>query len=57
MVVSVADGNKVYTTAVCKGFSWQIQGTTFATDCMVLPLGFCDVVLGIQWLSTLGPII
>nr|DAD20694.1 TPA_asm: hypothetical protein HUJ06_022157 [Nelumbo nucifera] len=57
MAVSVADGNKVYIATVCKGFSWQIQGTTFAADCMVLPLGFCDVVLGIQWLSTLGHIV
>nr|DAD43229.1 TPA_asm: hypothetical protein HUJ06_001459 [Nelumbo nucifera] len=57
MVVSVAYGNKVYTSTLCKGFSWQIQGTTFVADCMVLLLGFCDVVLGIQWLSTLGPIV
>lgn len=29
----------------------------FTSDVMVLPLGCCDLVLGVQWLSTLGPII
>ncbi|GJU95853.1 glycoside hydrolase, catalytic domain-containing protein [Tanacetum coccineum] len=38
----------------CKGFSWKLRGETFTTDVMLLPLGGCDMVLGIQWLSTLG---
>ncbi|GJU51961.1 transposon ty3-G gag-pol polyprotein [Tanacetum coccineum] len=40
----------------CKGFSWKLRGETFTTDVMFLPLGGCDMVLGIQWLSTLGDI-
>ncbi|GKF30895.1 glycoside hydrolase, catalytic domain-containing protein, partial [Tanacetum coccineum] len=40
----------------CKGFSWKLRGETFTTDVMLLPLGGCDMVLGIQWLSTLGDI-
>ena len=41
---------------VCKGFTWALHGTEFVTDALVLPLGGCDLVLGIQWLSTLGVI-
>ncbi|KAG8382218.1 hypothetical protein BUALT_Bualt05G0053800 [Buddleja alternifolia] len=54
--VSVADGNKIFGLAVCKGFSWKLQGTVFTTDMLLLPLGGYDVVLGVQWLITLGNI-
>nr|DAD28974.1 TPA_asm: hypothetical protein HUJ06_030442 [Nelumbo nucifera] len=56
MAVAV-DGNRVFAIAICRQFTWQLHSTTYAADCMVLPLGFCNVVLGIQWLSTLGPIL
>ena len=42
--------------AVCRGLSWTLQGTRFITDVLLLPLGNCDMVLGIQWLETLGEI-
>ena len=35
---------------------WMLRGTTFTTDVLLLPLGNCDMVLGIQWLETLGAI-
>ncbi|GJX69778.1 retrotransposable element Tf2 [Tanacetum coccineum] len=38
------------------GFKWSIQGYQFKTGVMLLPLGGCEMVLGIQWLSTLGNI-
>ncbi|GJW80097.1 putative nucleotidyltransferase, ribonuclease H [Tanacetum coccineum] len=54
--VSVANGNMMSSTYECKGFTWVFQGITYSTDVMILPLGGCDMVLGIQWLATLGDI-
>jgi hypothetical protein len=34
-----------------------MQGLVFRNDLFILPLAGCDVVLGIQWLRTLGPIL
>lgn len=54
--ITVADGNHLACQHICKGFSWEMQGTTFMTDVLLIPLGSSDMVLGIQWLSLLGPI-
>jgi hypothetical protein len=35
----------------------NIQGETFITDCYTLPLEGFDVILGVQWLKSLGPIV
>ena len=35
----------------------MINGHEFQTDAMVIPLESCEMILGIQWLSTLGPIL
>nr|GEW55164.1 hypothetical protein [Tanacetum cinerariifolium] len=34
----------------------EMGDETFVTDMMILPLGGCEMVLGIQWLATLGDI-
>jgi len=31
-----------------------LRQSTFNSDVMLLPLGGCDLVLGIEWLVTLG---
>ena len=54
--VVVADGNKVQISNVVKSFTWVIQNTSFSSDIMLLPLGCCDLVLGVEWLVTLGDI-
>lgn len=54
--VSVAGGSKIGVSAKNNQFSWNFQGTSFQVDVMVIPLGGCDMVLGVQWLETLGPI-
>lgn len=55
--VAVADGGHLISRAMCKQLHWTMQGTPFETDVRFLPLGGCDLVLGIQWLATLGPIV
>ncbi|KAG8366076.1 hypothetical protein BUALT_Bualt17G0038300 [Buddleja alternifolia] len=45
--VSVADGDKIYSSSACRNFNWKIQGVLFVADLMLLPLGGCDMVLGI----------
>ena len=56
MRVDVADGNSLSCISACKGLNWTLQGTKFQTDVLLLPLGNCDMVLGVQWLETLGEI-
>lgn len=34
-----------------------MQGTTFVISLFTLPLQSCDAILGVQWLSSLGPIL
>ena len=43
-------------TSTVKQFSWILQNTGFTLDMLLIPLGCCDVVLGIEWLVTLGDI-
>jgi len=54
--VSVADGKKIQSNYVCKKLDWKMQGVSFDSDMLVLPIGGCNMVLGIQWLITLGDI-
>ncbi|GJZ52664.1 putative mitochondrial protein [Tanacetum coccineum] len=56
LAVTVADGNNLITTSECKKFQWKFDNTTFTIDVMLLPLGGCKMVLGIQCLATLGDI-
>ncbi|KAF7117136.1 hypothetical protein RHSIM_RhsimUnG0001700 [Rhododendron simsii] len=55
--VAVANGTRLSSKAVCKNLSWEMQGIMFSAEVRLLSLGVCDMVLGIQWLSTLGPIL
>ena len=54
--VIVADKARVQINTMVKGFSWLIQNTIFSSDILLLPLGCCDMALGIEWLITLGNI-
>ncbi|XP_021974525.1 uncharacterized protein LOC110869591 [Helianthus annuus] len=54
--VAVADGNKMSCVQLCQNFQWMMQGVWYKSDVLLLPLKNYDMVLGIQWLSTLGDI-
>ncbi|GJV55887.1 putative mitochondrial protein [Tanacetum coccineum] len=54
--VDVPGGNKMISAFECKDLIWSLQGMEFETDAMLLLLGACEMVLGVQWLSTLGDI-
>ncbi|XP_048596340.1 uncharacterized protein LOC106362703 [Brassica napus] len=56
MSVVAASGDLI-TKYKCNPLSWKMQGYGFSTEIRTLPLGCSDLVLGVQWLSTLGPIL
>jgi hypothetical protein len=55
--VRVANGQKVSSPGSCKAVSVKLQGFSFQTNLFILLVAGCDMVLGIQWLQTLGPIL
>ena len=55
--ITIANGQEVWCTQVCKRFTWEVQSYQFTADFLVMPLGGCEMVLGIQWLATLGDIV
>ena len=54
--VKVADGNVIKTLGVYHAVILLMQGHRCTIDFNVLHLGGCEVVLGTQWLCTLGVI-
>ncbi|GKC38323.1 reverse transcriptase [Tanacetum coccineum] len=54
MQVSVANGQRIMNTFVCHDMKWSLQNEVLSSDVMLLQLGGCEMVLGIQWLATLG---
>jgi hypothetical protein len=57
MIVTAGGGNKLQAPFVCRNFACQLQQTTFLADVVVLPLGCYDLILGIPFLKSLGPIL
>lgn len=55
--MAIANGEKLSSAGHYKGVSMRLQGVPIKVDIYLLLLEACDVVLGAQWLSTLGPII
>ena len=39
---------------ICKGITLYLQGIDIVEDFLPLGLGSSDIILGIQWLATLG---
>lgn len=56
MSVLAAAGDLI-TNYKCSDFTWKTQGYEFKAKIRTLSLGCSDLVLGVQWLSTLRPIL
>jgi hypothetical protein len=54
--VQVANGQEIVSPGRSREVEIKMQGSVFRSRLFILPLAGCDVVLGIQWLRTLGPI-
>ena len=54
--VKVASGATIKTKGVCSNIKVFMQGHNFLVDLNALPLGDYELVLGTQWLRTLGMI-
>nr|CCI55326.1 PH01B001I13.22 [Phyllostachys edulis] len=54
--VAVANGNKITCGGVCYTTPISIDHEHFVLDLLTIPLGGFDIVLGVQWLRSLGPI-
>jgi Retroviral aspartyl protease len=55
MIVMVANGAKMVTDSTCQNLCFKIQGNEFCHDLRLLPVQGYDIILGLDWLSTLGP--
>lgn len=56
LVVKIANGDVIKSEGCFCNVTFKVQGETFNTIFYLLPLEGCEVVLGIKWLGTLGPI-
>jgi hypothetical protein len=57
MRIAVANGDKLVSSGCCHHMAMMVHGEQFHIDCYGLPLGSFDMVLGVQWLESLGPIL
>jgi len=55
--VIVANGDKLACDVMCKGFTWNLHKEEYKANIVVVPLGSCEMILGVQWLITLGTIL
>lgn len=52
----MSNREKIECAGQCQLFTITIQGGPIAVDYYVLPVAACQLVLGVQWLETFGPI-
>ncbi|GAA0185395.1 hypothetical protein LIER_32682 [Lithospermum erythrorhizon] len=56
MLVNIVDGNKLMSHLISVDFVWKIQGHKFHTTVRILPLGACQMVVGVDWLQHHSPV-
>lgn len=55
--VMITDGGKIMSQRCCRHIPLEVGGYNCHTDLFSLPLGGCDLVFGVQWLSTVSPVL
>jgi predicted aspartyl protease len=55
--MAVANGDRVASSGCCHNLKISIADEDFVIDCYELALGSYEMVLGVQWLASLGPIL
>jgi hypothetical protein len=55
--IAVANDHQVHSLGCCKYLQMVLGGEPFSINCYSLDLGSYDMVLGVQWLKSLGPIL
>lgn len=53
----IGNGGKIACKGWCHNIKLSMGDYKLQSDMYALPLSSCDVVLGIQWLMTLGPVL
>lgn len=56
MKVLVANGNHLLSGYECPDFKWKMGQQEFKTNVKTLPMGNYDLVLGVDWMGSLGPV-
>ncbi|GAV77759.1 RVP_2 domain-containing protein [Cephalotus follicularis] len=54
--VRIANGEQLHCSKMCKDFQWKVQGYLFEADVFIIHLENYDLILGTQWLASLGDI-
>ncbi|KAH7544951.1 hypothetical protein FEM48_Zijuj01G0040500 [Ziziphus jujuba var. spinosa] len=54
--IMVANGDRIECVGKCMGLTLTVQNCPMQSDFYVLPVAACPIILGVQWLETLGPI-
>lgn len=54
--VMVGNGAHLNCNSICSDVALKIQGHVFVVPCYLIPIEGADIVLGLDWLSTLGQI-
>ena len=55
--VMVGNGQYLECNSVCEAITIHIQDHSFLVDLHVLPISGANIVLGVQWLKSLGPVL